>query len=80
MFSQYCADKYTAEYCEVVAPDGTATRYPELGYREEVVNIQKTNQYIGIRWMIILCIIATVLVSYLRERAEKNNLAVPCML
>ncbi|KDR06506.1 putative phenylalanyl-tRNA synthetase beta chain, partial [Zootermopsis nevadensis] len=48
MFSQYCADKYTAEYCEVVAPDGTATQYPELGYREEVVNIQKTNQYIGI--------------------------------
>jgi phenylalanyl-tRNA synthetase beta chain len=49
MFSQYCMDKYTAEYCEVVLPDGTATRYPRLSYREEVVNIQKTNQYIGIR-------------------------------
>ncbi|PSN33654.1 Phenylalanine--tRNA ligase beta subunit [Blattella germanica] len=48
MFSQYCADKYTAEYCEVVQPDGTTMRYPELAYREEVVNVQKTNGYIGI--------------------------------
>jgi hypothetical protein len=49
MFSQYCTDKYTAECCEVVLPDGTATRYPELAYREEVVNVEKTNKYIGIR-------------------------------
>ncbi|GFG37483.1 hypothetical protein Cfor_09546 [Coptotermes formosanus] len=47
-FSQYCADKYTAECCEVVLPDGNVTRYPELAYREEVVSVQKTNRYIGI--------------------------------
>jgi hypothetical protein len=49
MFSQYCVDKYTAESCEVVLPDGTVTRYPELAYREEAVSVQKTNRYIGIR-------------------------------
>jgi phenylalanyl-tRNA synthetase beta chain len=48
MFSQYCVCKYTAECCEVVLPDGTVTRYPELCYREEVVGVQKTNRYIGI--------------------------------
>lgn len=48
MFSQYCSDKYTAECCEVLLPDGTITRYPELAYREEVVNVQKSNTYIGI--------------------------------
>jgi len=54
MFSQYCVCKYTAECCEVVLPDGTVTRYPELAYREEVVNVQKTNRYVGIRWMTFL--------------------------
>lgn len=49
MFSQYCVSKYTAECSEVVLPDGTVTRYPELAYREEVVNVQKTNKYVGIR-------------------------------
>lgn len=49
MFSQYCGCKYTAECCEVVSPDGTVTRYPELAYREEVVSVPKTNRYIGIR-------------------------------
>jgi phenylalanyl-tRNA synthetase beta chain len=49
MFSQYCADKYTAERCEVLLPDGTVTRYPDLAYREEAVNVQKANKYIGIR-------------------------------
>ncbi|XP_069692267.1 phenylalanine--tRNA ligase beta subunit [Periplaneta americana] len=48
MFSQYSANKYTVEYCEVVRPDGTGVKYPELAYRDEVVNVQKINKYIGI--------------------------------
>ncbi|CAH1099624.1 unnamed protein product [Psylliodes chrysocephalus] len=48
MFSQYCSEKHTVEYCEVVNPDGTSVLYPELEYRSEVVSVKKTNKKIGI--------------------------------
>lgn len=49
MFSQYCSEKHTVEYCEVVNPDGTSVLYPELEYRSEVVSVKKTNKKIGIK-------------------------------
>ncbi|GBP87816.1 Phenylalanine--tRNA ligase beta subunit [Eumeta japonica] len=48
MFSQYCEEPYEVQQCKVYAPDGTYKLYPELGYREELVDINKANQYIGI--------------------------------
>lgn len=49
MFSQYCSDKYTVEYCEVVNPNGTSVLYPELEYRTEMISVKKTNKKIGIK-------------------------------
>ncbi|KAF5307329.1 hypothetical protein FQR65_LT07046 [Abscondita terminalis] len=49
MFSQYCQDKYTAEYCEVEQTDGSVVKYPELPYRDEAIQINKTNNIIGIK-------------------------------
>jgi hypothetical protein len=34
-----------------------------LAYREEAVNVQKANKYIGIRWMNVLCIIAVLILQ-----------------
>ncbi|XP_026809319.1 phenylalanine--tRNA ligase beta subunit-like [Rhopalosiphum maidis] len=48
MFSKYCLNKYTAERCEVVYPDGLVKLYPELKYRKETVNRKKVNSYLGI--------------------------------
>lgn len=48
MFSQYCDEKYHVECCEVVKPDGSLARYPELKYRKEVINVKKAIKYIGI--------------------------------
>lgn len=48
MFSKYCAEPYTVETCKVYAPDGTYELYPKLSYREEVIDIEKANNYIGI--------------------------------
>lgn len=48
MFSQYCADQYTAELVEVVYPDGKNYLYPELSYREETISASKANKLIGI--------------------------------
>lgn len=48
LFSQYCKNKYTAELCEVEGPDGTVATYPELQYRDEIINVVKANSYIGI--------------------------------
>lgn len=48
MFSKYCKDQYTVEYCEVQQTDGSTIRYPELSYREEIINASKANDYIGI--------------------------------
>lgn len=50
MFSKYCSNKYTAERCEVVYPDGSVKLYPELKYRKETVNRKKVNSYLGIRF------------------------------
>lgn len=49
LFSQYCKNKYTAELCEVEQTDGTVLKYPELKYRDEMINVAKANAYIGIR-------------------------------
>ncbi|XP_066145174.1 phenylalanine--tRNA ligase beta subunit isoform X1 [Euwallacea fornicatus] len=48
MFSQYCSDKYSAEYVEVVYPDGKTCLYPELTYRYETILAEKANKLIGI--------------------------------
>lgn len=48
MFSKYCSDKYTAERCQIVYPDGSIKLYPELKYRKETVNRKKVNSYLGI--------------------------------
>lgn len=48
MFSQYCKNEYTAEYCEVIYPDGACHLYPQLLYRKENILVDKVNQIIGI--------------------------------
>ncbi|CAK1579192.1 unnamed protein product [Parnassius mnemosyne] len=48
MFSEYCANKYEVQQCKVFASDGTYQLYPKLDYREEVISIDKANNYIGI--------------------------------
>ncbi|CAG9836258.1 unnamed protein product [Diabrotica balteata] len=48
MFSQYCSDSHSIEYCEVINPDGTSALYPELEYRSENVSVKKSNKKIGI--------------------------------
>jgi phenylalanyl-tRNA synthetase beta chain len=50
MFSKYCSNKYSAERCEIVYPDGSVKLYPELKYRKETVNRKKVNSYLGIRF------------------------------
>ncbi|XP_018580041.1 phenylalanine--tRNA ligase beta subunit [Anoplophora glabripennis] len=47
-FSQYCSNRYTVEYCEVINPSGTSVLYPELQYRTEIVSVRKVNRKIGI--------------------------------
>lgn len=49
MFSQYCANQYEVQQCKVYAPDGTYELYPQLKTREERINVDKANNYIGIR-------------------------------
>lgn len=48
MFSAHCADKFTIEPCNVVAPDGTVSTYPEIAYRTEKISAVKANEAIGI--------------------------------
>ncbi|CAG4982777.1 unnamed protein product [Parnassius apollo] len=48
MFSEYCANKYEVQQCKVFASDGTYQLYPKLDYREELISIDKANNYIGI--------------------------------
>lgn len=48
MFSEYCSNKYEIQQCKVFAPDGTYELYPQLQYREETINVEKANKYIGI--------------------------------
>ncbi|CAH0752089.1 unnamed protein product [Diatraea saccharalis] len=48
MFSQYCAKPYEVQQCKVFAPDGTYELYPKMEYREEYIDVNKANRYIGI--------------------------------
>ncbi|KAG7309947.1 hypothetical protein JYU34_004463 [Plutella xylostella] len=48
MFSQYCSNKFEVQQCKVYAPDGTYELYPKLEHRQEVINVEKANNYIGI--------------------------------
>ncbi|XP_045496248.1 phenylalanine--tRNA ligase beta subunit [Colias croceus] len=48
MFSEYCTNKYEVQQCKVFAPDGTYDLYPKLEYRDEIINVDKANNYIGI--------------------------------
>ncbi|XP_050294141.1 phenylalanine--tRNA ligase beta subunit isoform X2 [Anthonomus grandis grandis] len=48
MFSEYCLEKYTCEYVEVVYPSGETQLYPDLQYREEIIKAVKANKLIGI--------------------------------
>ncbi|XP_026330336.1 phenylalanine--tRNA ligase beta subunit [Hyposmocoma kahamanoa] len=49
MFSRYCANQHEVQQCKVYAPDGTYELYPQLKTREERINVDKANNYIGIR-------------------------------
>ncbi|XP_034828388.1 phenylalanine--tRNA ligase beta subunit isoform X1 [Maniola hyperantus] len=49
MFSEYCSSKYEVQQCKVFGPDGTYELYPQLRYRDELINVDKANNYIGIR-------------------------------
>lgn len=48
MFSKYCTNEYEVQQCKVFSPDGTYELYPKLQYREELINVDKANNYIGI--------------------------------
>jgi phenylalanyl-tRNA synthetase beta chain len=48
MFSQYCDKKFTVEPVEVEYPDGQVQVYPELSYREQLVDIKNINTKIGL--------------------------------
>ncbi|XP_072929340.1 phenylalanine--tRNA ligase beta subunit [Epargyreus clarus] len=48
MFSEHCSNKYEVQQCKVFAPDGTYELYPKMEYREEIINVDKANNYIGI--------------------------------
>jgi phenylalanyl-tRNA synthetase beta chain len=48
LFSTHCQVPFVAEFVEVVNPDGSVVKYPELPYRTEVVSAEKANQYLGI--------------------------------
>jgi phenylalanyl-tRNA synthetase beta chain len=47
MFSQYCDKKFTVEPVEVQYPNGDVQVYPELSYREQIVDINNINTKIG---------------------------------
>lgn len=48
MFSKYCSEEYSVEQCKVFAPDGTYELYPKMKCRDEFIDVQKANGYIGI--------------------------------
>lgn len=51
MFSKYCDTKYEIQPCKVYSPDGTYELYPGLEYRDEMINVDKANNYIGIKYV-----------------------------
>lgn len=48
MFSVYCKDQYEVESVDVVQPDGSTISYPKLQYRDEIVELEKSNKAVGI--------------------------------
>ncbi|CAH0553396.1 unnamed protein product [Brassicogethes aeneus] len=48
MFSTYCVNKYEVEYCDVIYPDKSVQKTPELKYSNRVVSISKIQKKIGI--------------------------------
>ncbi|XP_060527201.1 phenylalanine--tRNA ligase beta subunit [Cylas formicarius] len=48
MFSGYCLEKFTAEYVQIVNPDGNTILCPGLKYRNETISLKKANKLIGI--------------------------------
>ena len=46
-FSVHCAEQFTAEYVDVVMPNGETFKFPELGYRTETIDPTAANRYIG---------------------------------
>lgn len=49
MFSEYCAEPFTVEPAEVVYHDGREHVYPDLKYRQEVVELADVNSICGIQ-------------------------------
>jgi phenylalanyl-tRNA synthetase beta chain len=49
LFSTHCKIPFVAEFVEVVNPDGSVIKYPELPYRTESISVEKANQLIGIK-------------------------------
>lgn len=47
MFSVYCTEPFTVEMAEVVQPDGTVLKYPDLPYRKETVSASRISKQIG---------------------------------
>lgn len=48
MFSGYCQNPNTVEKCEVETQTGQVSLYPTLGYRQEIVHVDKLNRLVGI--------------------------------
>lgn len=48
MFSQYCAEPFTAHPCKVVYPDGSSYTYPNLAEKTLDIDISYINSAIGI--------------------------------
>ncbi|XP_005097581.1 phenylalanine--tRNA ligase beta subunit [Aplysia californica] len=47
MFSVYCEVPFEVEMAEVVQPDGTVCKYPELAYRTETVSAAQIRKQVG---------------------------------
>ncbi|KAK2726545.1 phenylalanine--tRNA ligase beta subunit-like [Artemia franciscana] len=47
-FSGYCKKPFTAEKVKIIRNDGSSVVYPKLEYREQSVNADKINKFIGI--------------------------------
>ncbi|XP_054651261.1 phenylalanine--tRNA ligase beta subunit [Dunckerocampus dactyliophorus] len=48
MFCEYCSQPFTVEEADVVNPDGTTFKYPELAYRKEKLSSEFINRKVGI--------------------------------
>eukprot|EP00112_Aurelia_sp_Birch-Aquarium-sp1_P008923 Seg1997.6 transcript_id=Seg1997.6/GoldUCD/mRNA.D3Y31 product="Phenylalanine-tRNA ligase beta subunit" protein_id=Seg1997.6/GoldUCD/D3Y31 len=48
MFSVYCKEPFVIESVDVHQPDGKTITYPKLQYRQEIVEVGKSNKAVGI--------------------------------